>query len=561
MTNGAESSGFTGSGADATAQHILNGGHVSIDELLLVVTDLRHAGKRGLAGAVLDRVGEQILAGREVTAGDVLRLVKNGLKAERRFGLARKLLNRYASRPAVKEDREQRLAFGHQRSLCTYKDPDLPADERLEQALAILREVDDLKVTVNQETLGQARAIHKRKWELTAQERFLETSFAYYIRGYRKGIATDYGYTAINAAFVADLLASYEEAAAREAGLPSDSSEARRELARQIRTEIVEILPGLATNDPSLRKAWWFLVTLGEAHFGLGQYQEAGRWLRPAAELPGTPDWEWEATARQLAALLPVAARTLGAAGEAGNSAAIAVLREFLGNNFDAATSIVRGKVGLALSGGGFRASLFHIGVLARLAELGLLRHVEYLSCVSGGSIIGAHYYLEVKKLLAVKCDQEIQARDYVEIVERIQRDFLAGVQRNIRTRILAEWWTNVKMIVAGTSTTGSSRRRGWASRRTPSAAAGSTRTTGCAACTTASSRRTAAASGSVTPWPRPPACRASSSHCPWIGSTRHARGLPGRSRRTSPSSSWTEVSTTTRAWPRSSSRAARCCW
>jgi predicted acylesterase/phospholipase RssA len=30
-------------------------------------------------------------------------------------------------------------------------------------------------------------------------------------------------------------------------------------------------------------------------------------------------------------------------------------------------------KLGLALSGGGFRASLFHIGVLARMAELDLL--------------------------------------------------------------------------------------------------------------------------------------------------------------------------------------------
>ena len=38
---------------------------------------------------------------------------------------------------------------------------------------------------------------------------------------------------------------------------------------------------------------------------------------------------------------------------------------------------IFLGKVGLGLSGGGFRASLFHIGVLARLAELDILRHVE----------------------------------------------------------------------------------------------------------------------------------------------------------------------------------------
>jgi predicted acylesterase/phospholipase RssA len=60
-------------------------------------------------------------------------------------------------------------------------------------------------------------------------------------------------------------------------------------------------------------------------------------------------------------------------------------------------------------TGGGFRASLFHIGVLAKLAELDALRHVEVLSCVSGGSIIGAHYYLELRKLLNEKQDDQIQ--------------------------------------------------------------------------------------------------------------------------------------------------------
>ena len=49
-----------------------------------------------------------------------------------------------------------------------------------------------------------------------------------------------------------------------------------------------------------------------------------------------------------------------------------------------------REKWGLALSGGGFRASFFHLGVLARLAEMDLLRRVEVISTVSGGSIIGA---------------------------------------------------------------------------------------------------------------------------------------------------------------------------
>lgn len=51
-------------------------------------------------------------------------------------------------------------------------------------------------------------------------------------------------------------------------------------------------------------------------------------------------------------------------------------------------------RVGLALSGGGFRAAAFHLGVLKRLEELGLLQRVEALSSVSGGSITGALYAL-----------------------------------------------------------------------------------------------------------------------------------------------------------------------
>jgi hypothetical protein len=85
--------------------------------------------------------------------------------------------------------------------------------------------------------------------------------------------------------------------------------------------------------------------------------------------------------------------------------------------------------------------------VLAKLAELDLLRHVECLSCVSGGSIIGAHYYLEVRKLLQSKPDKDITPQDYIEIVARVCNDFLAGVERNIRTRIAAEWLTNLRMI------------------------------------------------------------------------------------------------------------------
>lgn len=44
-------------------------------------------------------------------------------------------------------------------------------------------------------------------------------------------------------------------------------------------------------------------------------------------------------------------------------------------------------KIGVALSGGGLRAAVFHLGVLGRLAAEGLLENVVFVSTVSGGSL------------------------------------------------------------------------------------------------------------------------------------------------------------------------------
>ena len=48
------------------------------------------------------------------------------------------------------------------------------------------------------------------------------------------------------------------------------------------------------------------------------------------------------------------------------------------------------GGLALCLSGGGFRALLFHLGALRRLNELGVLAKVDTLSATSGGSILAA---------------------------------------------------------------------------------------------------------------------------------------------------------------------------
>ena len=45
-------------------------------------------------------------------------------------------------------------------------------------------------------------------------------------------------------------------------------------------------------------------------------------------------------------------------------------------------------QTGLALSGGGFRATLFHLGALWRLNEMAMLPEIERFSSVSGGSIL-----------------------------------------------------------------------------------------------------------------------------------------------------------------------------
>jgi len=49
--------------------------------------------------------------------------------------------------------------------------------------------------------------------------------------------------------------------------------------------------------------------------------------------------------------------------------------------------SLDRHTPALALSGGGFRATLFHCGALMRLNELGFLTKLSRISSVSGGAI------------------------------------------------------------------------------------------------------------------------------------------------------------------------------
>lgn len=97
-------------------------------------------------------------------------------------------------------------------------------------------------------------------------------------------------------------------------------------------------------------------------------------------------------------------------------------------------------KVGLALSGGGFRAAFFHLGTLAALAEHDILRHVSVISTVSGGSIVGTVYYLALRKMLAEKSDDQISNQDYVDLVQTTISCFSKAVAKNIRMRAFGDY-------------------------------------------------------------------------------------------------------------------------
>lgn len=79
-------------------------------------------------------------------------------------------------------------------------------------------------------------------------------------------------------------------------------------------------------------------------------------------------------------------------------------------------------RIALALSGGGFRASIFHLGMLRRLAELGWLPEVDVISTVSGGSIVGAFAVQRWNSFLAAGGDAKaFETVISTPFVERVQ--------------------------------------------------------------------------------------------------------------------------------------------
>jgi NTE family protein len=77
---------------------------------------------------------------------------------------------------------------------------------------------------------------------------------------------------------------------------------------------------------------------------------------------------------------------------------------------------------GLALSGGGFRATLFHLGALWRMNELGQLAGLDRITSVSGGSILAGHLGRTWRDLNFV----DGKADNFAEVVAKPIQDFCA---------------------------------------------------------------------------------------------------------------------------------------
>jgi predicted acylesterase/phospholipase RssA len=93
-------------------------------------------------------------------------------------------------------------------------------------------------------------------------------------------------------------------------------------------------------------------------------------------------------------------------------------------------------RIGLTLSGGGFRATLFHLGVVRLLYETGRLKSVTRVGAVSGGSILAAHVVLRWDRYTATD-----------ETFDDATRELLQFIQDDIRGRVVRRWifaWISV---------------------------------------------------------------------------------------------------------------------
>ncbi len=365
------------------------------------------------------------------------------------IGYARQVLEKADLESAQQDVRSKVL---RRLAVLTAKDQELPLDTRLKKAESILKKLLEATPASEIETLqdiyGSLGGVFKLRWYAYALTDDLRRSLQSYEEGYKLEVnGSFWAYVAINTAFVQDLLSENVQPGM---GLPVPDE---ADTAQSIREKVIATLSAKTVSSTGT-DAYWTLCSLAEAYLGIGDTENAKACSIKAAEAPHHP-WETETAVKQLVQVARIRAGKRGLdIADLSTAPEWLAVKPLLGKSAVGAESFLRGKVGLALSGGGFRASLYHIGVLAKLAEFDMLRNVEVISSVSGGSIVAAYYYLKLKQLLEAKPDAEITKADYVQLVGQMERDFLAGVQKNLRTRMLLSSRSNWRVLTSRKSST-----------------------------------------------------------------------------------------------------------
>jgi predicted acylesterase/phospholipase RssA len=376
----------------------------------------------------------QIIASKNVTGVEARDVVRELLRRDE-FRWAGAVIERMFETmdPALMPDMVLRWA------ICTSRDPEIVTAEAIRTALEIIHRHCYLASTNDQEVLGLAGALYKRYWEATRERRYLIDAVNYFRRGYMISPGGDLGYNGTNLAFLLDLLASMDQNGLEETDVNAAPPSTLRTEANTVREVLSAQLMEVLKTRPDEENSFWFVSMLAEVYFGNGLYPEAKIWLSRAKQL-NFAHWPVRSVVTHLAQLYALQHGRSLLSG-ANDDGALDALDNLIGRK-GGCREILNGKMGLALSGGGFRASFFHLGVLAKLSELDLLRRVEVLSCVSGGSIAGAQYYLQLREILQtinVESLDEEQLRDlYIDLVRKVSENFLAGVQTNIRMRVFA---------------------------------------------------------------------------------------------------------------------------
>ncbi len=97
-------------------------------------------------------------------------------------------------------------------------------------------------------------------------------------------------------------------------------------------------------------------------------------------------------------------------------------------------------RLGLALSGGGFRATIYHLGVVRYLKDAGQLQHVTDIASVSGGSILAAHLVLNWERYCGDDKSFDEAASEIVRFVKYdVRNHIIRRLPMQFPLRVLAK--------------------------------------------------------------------------------------------------------------------------